>query len=386
MEHFHKTLLHAGPQLLLGVVRQQFWPLGGRNVARQVVHRCLRCYRTKPSTVQQFMGELPSPRVIVSRPFTKTGVDYFGPVYIRPAPRRTAVKAYVAVFVCLCTKAVHLELVTDLSTERFLQALRRFIARRGRPSDIYSDNGTNFVGARNQLTELFRMFKDNQHHDRVTTELAENGVQWHFIPPKAPHFGGLWEAAVRSAKNHLLKVIGETVVSSEDYATLLAQVEACLNSRPLVPMSDDPDDLQPLTPAHFLVGSSLQSLPDVNMKAVSSNRLNQYQLIQQKLQHFWNRWKREYLIQLQARTKRWKPAIPVQPGKLVVIKDENAPPIRWKIGRIIALHPGEDNVTRVVTVKTATGELKRPVEKICILPIPVNDELDCNHDHENAQL
>lgn len=322
------------------------------------------------------MGELPSPRVTASRPFTKTGVDYFGPVYIRPAPRRSAVKAYVSVFICLCTKAVHLELVSDLSTERFLQALRRFIARRGRPSDIYSDNGTNFVGANNKLLELFRLLRDPVHRERITTELADNGIQWHFNPPSAPHFGGLWEAAVRSAKTHLLKVIGESIISSEDFSTLLAQVESCLNSRPLVPMSDDPDDLEPLTPAHFLVGSSLQALPDTELLNIPSNRLNQYQQIQQKLQHFWTRWRREYLNQLQARTKRWKPAIPVEIGKLVIVKDENVPPIRWKMGRIIAVHPGKDDVIRVVTVKTATGEVKRPVEKICILPIPINCEED----------
>lgn len=283
-------------------------------------------------------------------------------------------KAYVAVFICMCTKAVHLELVSDLSTERFLQALRRFVSRRGRPSDMFSDNGTNFVGARNKLNELFRMLKDSRHHDRISTELAVDGIQWHFNPPSAPHFGGLWEAAVRSAKNHLLKVIGENVVSSEDFSTLLTQVEACLNSRPLVPMSDDPDDLRPLTPAHFLVGSSLQALPDNELLDIPSNRLNKFQLIQQRLQHFWNRWRREYLSQLQARAKRWKPAIAIEEGKLIVIKDENVSPIRWKMGRIIKLHPGEDGVTRVVTVKTATGELKRPVEKICILPIPTESE------------
>ncbi|XP_062534214.1 uncharacterized protein LOC134203358 [Armigeres subalbatus] len=182
--------------------------------------------------MQQFMGELPSPRVSVSRPFLKTGVDYFGPVYIRPAPRRAAVKAYVSVFVCFCTKAVHLELVSDLSTDRFLQALQRFISRRGRCSDIYSDNGTNFVGARNKLGELYRLLRDHTHREKVTSELAKDGIQWHFNPPSAPHFGGLWEAAVRSTKNHLIKVIGETPVSAEDFSTLLTQVEACLNSRP----------------------------------------------------------------------------------------------------------------------------------------------------------
>ncbi|XP_062534520.1 uncharacterized protein LOC134203653 [Armigeres subalbatus] len=274
LRHFHERLLHAGPQLLLGTVRLRFWPLGGRNVAREVVHQCIKCFRTKPTTMQQFMGELPSPRVSVSRPFMKTGVDYFGPVYIRSAPRRAAVKAYVSVFVCFCTKAIHLELVSDLSTDRFLQALQRFVSRRGRASDIYSDNGTNFVGARNKLTELQGLMKDRIHRERITTEMAKDGIQWHFNPPSAPHFGGLLEAAVRVTKNHLMKVIGENPVSAEDYSTLLTQVEACLNSRPLTPMSDDPNDLEPLTPAHFLIGSSLQALPDPALTSIPANRLN----------------------------------------------------------------------------------------------------------------
>lgn len=218
-------------------------------------------------------------------------------------------KAYVALFVCMCTKAVHLELVTDLSTERFLQAFRRFIARRGRSTDVYSDNGTNFVGARNQLKPLFELLNNPNHRKDMADESAKEGINWHFNPPSAPHFGGLWEAAVRSAKVHLLKVLGETVVSYEDLSTLLTQVESCLNSRPLIPMSDDPNDLDPLTPGHFLVGGPLSQLPDPDYTSTPMNRLHSWQLIQQKLQLFWKRWKSEYLAQLQGRTKRWKPPL-----------------------------------------------------------------------------
>lgn len=150
----------------------------------------------------------------------------------------------------------------DLSTDRFLQAFRRFIARRGRCTDVYSDNGTNFVGARNQLEQLFELLRSNDHRQKMVTECAKEGITWHFNPPSAPHFGGLWEAAVRSAKGHLLKVLGELVVPFEDLCTLLVQVESCMNSRPLTPMSDDPSDLEPLTPGHFLIGAPLEQLPD----------------------------------------------------------------------------------------------------------------------------
>ncbi|XP_055527359.1 uncharacterized protein LOC129719980 [Wyeomyia smithii] len=374
LQHYHERLLHAGPQLMLGAVRLHYWPLGGRQVARQIVHRCVKCFRSNPTKVQQYMGELPSSRVTVARPFARTGIDYFGPVYVRPAPRKHAVKAYVALFICLCTKAVHLELVTDLSTDRFLQALRRFVARRGRCSDIYSDNGTNFVGARNKLQEFLKLLRNQRHHEIVARECASEGIQWHFTPPGAPHFGGLWEAAVKSAKRHLLKLVGENPVSPEDFITLLTQVEGCLNSRPLTPMSDDPNDLEPLTPSHFLVGSSLQAIPEPNLESVPFNRLNQWQQMQRNLQEFWRRWRREYLNQLQARQKRWKPPVQIQIGKLVVIQDDNLPPMRWRMGRITAIHPGDDNVVRVVTVKTSSGVLVRPVEKLCILPVPDGDE------------
>ncbi|XP_062542203.1 uncharacterized protein LOC134210192 [Armigeres subalbatus] len=375
LKHYHERLLHAGSQLMLAVVRLRFLPLGGRSVTRQIVHECLKCYRSKPTAIQQFMGDLPASRVTVARPFSRTGVDFFGPVYIRPALRRPTVKAYVALFICMCTKAVHLELVTDLSTERFLQALRRFVSRRGKCSDIYSDNGTNFVGARNKLQKFLKLLKDPTHREILSKECSEQGIQWHFNPPSAPHFGGLWEAAVRSAKKHLLKVVGENPVSAEDFTTLLVQVEGCLNSRPLTPMSEDPEDLEPLTPSHFLVGTSLQAIPEPNLEDIPLNRLDKYQLMQRKLQDFWRRWRREYLCQLQARTKRWKPPVPVEIGRLVVIQDDNVPPMRWRMGRIQSLHPGNDNVVRVVTVKTSSGMLTRPVEKLCFLPLP-----DCNEE------
>lgn len=220
LNHYHLKLLHAGPQLLLGAVRLRFWPLGGRNLARHVVHQCIKCFRSKPSAIQQFMGDLPSPRVSPSRPFSQTGVDYFGPMYIRPAPRKPAIKVYVAIFVCLCTKAVHLELVMDLTTDRFLLALRRFVARRGKCQDIYSDNGTNFVGARNRMKDFLQLLKSPNHREKVSKECNEDGIRWHFSPPSSPHFGGLWEAAVRSAKNHLLKVMGESCPSAEELNTL----------------------------------------------------------------------------------------------------------------------------------------------------------------------
>ncbi|XP_038106933.1 uncharacterized protein LOC119766449 [Culex quinquefasciatus] len=373
-KYYHVLLLHGGPQLVLTSVRAKYWPLGGKDLVRLVIHKCKKCYLAKPTSIQQQMGNLPKARVTVSRPFSQTGVDYFGPVYVKAGRGRQPTKAYVALFVCMATKAVHMELVTDLSTECFLQALRRFISRRNRPTDIYSDNGTNFVGAKNVLEQLLKQLKDVSHHEKIARVCELEGIRWHFNPPSAPHFGGLWEAAVRSAKHHLLRVLGENSASFEDYNTLLTQVEACMNSRPLTALSNDPTDLEPLTPGHFLTGASLQALPEPDYSHIPGNRLNRWQMVQQQTQNFWKRWRSEYLTQLQSRTKNWQHPKKVEVGKLVVIVDNNQPPMRWKMGRIHELHPGEDGVVRVVTVKTATNLLQRPVAKLCILPSQEEDE------------
>lgn len=218
------------------------------------------------------------------------------------------------------------------------------------------------------MMDLLKLLMSSDHRERVSKACSEEGIDWHFSPPNSPHFGGLWEAAVRSAKTHLLKVMGETSPSAEDLHTLLEQVEGCLNSRPLTPMSDDPNDLEPLTPAHFLIGTSLQTLPEQTLELIPLNRLDRYQLMQRKLQDFWRRWRREYLCQLQGRTKRWKRPVDIQEGMLVIIRDENVPPMKWRMGRICKLHPGSDSVVRVVTLRTSSGFLKRAVEKLCFLP------------------
>lgn len=189
-------------------------------------------------------------------------MDYAGPILVRTTKGRghRAHKAFIAVFVCLSTKAVHLEVVSDYTTEAFLAAFRRFTSRRGLCSEMYSDCGTTFVGADRALQNLLRAASPDGR--LIASTVAMEGVKWHFNPPAAPHFGGLWEAAVKSTKHHLRRVIGETTLTYEELNTFLAQVEACLNSRPLRPLSDDPDDVSALTPGHFLIGAPLLAVND----------------------------------------------------------------------------------------------------------------------------
>ena len=247
-EHFR--LHHAGPQLLIASLRERYWIPRIRRVVRTVIHKCVTCYKFKAHATSQLMGELPSARIQPSRPFRTTGVDYAGPISLRMGtPRSKAItKGYIAIFVCFATKAVHIEVVTSLTTESFLAALRRFIARRGKPKTMYSDNGTNFQGAANELHDVYKMLHSSSQMATVQDILATEGCDWKFIPPHSPHFGGLWEAAVKSMKHHLRRTLSTQIATYEELCTLLVEIQACLNSRPLCALSDDPFNPTYLSP------------------------------------------------------------------------------------------------------------------------------------------
>ncbi|XP_067215691.1 uncharacterized protein [Linepithema humile] len=372
IEHEHKRTLHSGSQCTLAAVRLQYWPVGARSMVRKIVNKCVICFKAKPRVSKQIMADLPSTRVNKSRPFSNVGIDYCGPILLREGKRRNAKssKAWIAIFVCFATKAIHIELVTDLTSEAFLSALKRFIGRRGRPSNIFSDNGTNFVGANRALEELRDLFNQEEFRHRVTNEAASDAITWHFIPPRAPHFGGLWEAAVRSTKHHFYRVASDGSLTFEEAATLLIQIEAILNSRPITPLSSDPDDSSYLTPGHFLIGDSLIAYPEPDLQHLPNNRLSRWQYIEKIRQQFWKRWSVEYLHQMQQRNK-WKrdEGPPIQVGQLVVVKEDGLPPQSWLVGRIMEVHPGADNVVRAASVKTTRGTFKRPASKLCVLPL-----------------
>jgi hypothetical protein len=386
IQHEHDTKLHAGAQLLLSIINQRFWVLGAKDAVKQQIRKCVICTRHRHECVQQLMGDLPAARVTPARAFLKCGVDYAGPFTVRAIPGRSKVtfKSYLALFICLTTRAIHLEVVSSLTTEAFLAAMKRFMGRRGKPSHMYSDCGTNFVGADRELRELRDLVNSSAHKKRISSHLASEGVQWNFNPPGAPHFGGLWEAGVKSVKSHLFKVIGNTRLTFEELTTVMIQIEACLNSRPLTPMSPDPGDMQALTPGHFLIGEPLTATPEPDLVSLPVNRLSRWQLVQQLYQRFWRRWSNEYLTRLQQRPKWLQHRTNVKEGDMVLIKEENLPPLKWSLGRVTSTHPGDDDLTRVVTVWTSGGELKRPVTKLCLLPIDPaiqNDDVVLQNDH-----
>lgn len=238
IRHYHHEHLHAGPQALLAFVRTSYWPLSGRSAVRRVLRNCVTCFRAKPITGTQLMGDLQSYRITPARPFLHVGVDYAGPLTIKLS-RRQKTKAYICAFVCLASKAIHVEAVSDLSTASFLNALKRFTSRRGKCISILSDNATNFVDANNQLKELYEQLSKEDHNVKVQNFLAEQSVNCEFIPPRSPHQGSIWEAAIKSIKTHLRKILGTTLLTFEELSTVLTQIGACLNSRPLTPLSSD---------------------------------------------------------------------------------------------------------------------------------------------------
>ena len=255
----HKETLHGGPQLMLSTLRQRFWILQARTAVRTFIHNCITCRRHRGATVTQQMSSLPQVRVSASRPFSSSGLDYCGPFNLRIGkPRsRTTVKTYVAIFVCMATKAVHIEVVEDLSAMAFLDAFTRFVSRRGRCRYLYSDNATTFHGANRILSADLKEW----HSQHNLQQLSDGGTTWQFISPGSPHQGGIWEAAVKSAKTHMYKVIGTQTLWFCQLQTLMTRIEACLNSRPLIPMYDTPDAIMALTPGHFLIGEALLAVP-----------------------------------------------------------------------------------------------------------------------------
>jgi hypothetical protein len=367
----HQNHGHAGQQALLAIVRQTFWPIGAKTMVRQITKSCVVCYKFRPKSINQFMGDLPAARVTGCFPFFKTGIDYAGPVTLK-LTRRTSTKAYIALFVCMATKAVHIELVSDLSTKAFLAALTRFTSRRGHCKDIFCDNATNFVGAKNEVTAINNLLASSQHQEEVLKFCANQIINFHFIPPRAPHFGGLWEAAVKSMKYHFNRIVGTTQLTFEEMCTIITKIEAILNSRPLIPESSDAEDVNAITPGHFLIGRPLTALPEPVYEDVTSNRLHRWQLLQKMTQHFWKKWSRDYLTTLQNRTKSAGQS-KIIIGMLVLVREDNLPPTQWLVGRIVQLHPGQDGIVRVVSLKTKNGIYKRPVVKICVLPIPTDN-------------
>ena len=279
----HEKLKHEGVDHVRNELRLLYWILRCRATVRKILHQCSYCRRRKAKPEAPLMASLPYDRLNVAPPFSKVGVDFFGPLKVKHLRKQE--KRYGCLFTCLVTRAVHLEVAFSLSTDSFIMCLRRFMARRGKPTVIYSDNGTNFVGANNELRECI----DDWNQHKIGSLLSQDGIQWVFNPPAAPHMGGVWERLVRSCKKALNVVLQNQVLTDEVLLTAFAEVEWVVNSRPLTQVSSDLDDLEALTPNHFLTGRGSLNLPPgifVDKEISSRKRWRQAQVV---ANHIWNR-------------------------------------------------------------------------------------------------
>ena len=360
----HRQLHHAGVEATVNECRQQYWVLRVRPITRMILRRCLFCRMKTQVPPHPRTGDLPACRLAHhKRPFTFTGIDYFGPLSVTVGRARQ--KRYVAIFTCLTTRAIHLEIAGSLSADSAVMALRRMIARRGCPTEIWSDNGTNLKAADKELRQAI--------DEATAEEAAKRTISWRYIPPAAPFMGGAWERMVRSVKTALTATLHERHPTEEVLSTLLAEVEYTVNSRPLTHVSVSIEDPEALTPNHFLMGGPGRVPQPGTFTERDAVSRSSWRSAQRLADIFWARWLREYLPELQNRREPHGRGPAVQIDDLVQIVDANLPRNMWIRGRVIATYPGPDNVVRTVDIKTKGGVLRRPVKKLVVLPLSTED-------------
>ena len=317
--------------------------IGCRKAVHSITRKCITCRHTMVKPQNQLLGQLPSETVTPGFVFENVGVDYAGPFHIKYGSVRkpTIIKAYVCVFVSHSVKAVHLESVSDLTTDAFVATLRRFIARRGKPSLILSDHGTNFVGTAREMKELSEFLEFQKTQGVISQFCSTQGISWKFIPECAPNLW--WVMGIGSEEHEDLRcIISDVKLTFEEFTTVLTQVEAVLNSRPLVLMPCDDDGIEPLTPGHFLIGKPLESLPDPPTSYRPISLLRHWHLCQLLIRHFWKRWSTEYLSTLRRYTKWHYSTRNFRIGDLVILRDDNLVSLKWPMGRITGVYTLEE--------------------------------------------
>ena len=379
---YHRCLLHAGVSHTLAEIRKEFWELKGRSAVRRAIRQCLICLHWEggPFNTPKFAN---FPDYILSQdnpPFTFIGVDYLGPIFVKDDLKCN--KNWICLFTSLNARAIHLEVIDDMSTENFLLCLRRYFARRGTPSLIISDNAPNFRLGNSVINRIWKhIVRDND----VQSYVANGGIQWKFITDYAPWKGGFYERLVGLTKRSLRKSLGKSKLSNKELITIITEIEAIINSRPLTYVDADINSGYALTPSHFISLNQKTGCPnidtgDVNLVDSSTKLIEMWKRGQNRLDNFWNVWSTEYLNVLRERkvTKlkpvkgevRRKPEV----CEIVIIKEENQPRGRCKIAKVQRLIISEiDNKHRAAQLLLPSGlMIKRPFK--FIYPIEMNDE------------
>ena len=358
---FHRQVLHSGAEHTLNELRQMYWIPKARSTIKSYLQKCVVCKKRSSRPQAPLMADLPEARFDCQRPFSSVGLDFFGPLHVRVG-RRTE-RRYVLLITCLASRALHLEVTPSLDTDSFLLALRRFIARRGKPAQIFSDNWKSFKRADRELREAMRSW--NRAH--ISDAMTQEDIRWRFNPPGGPHMGGCWERLVSSVKRALRVVLGGQLATDEVLSTVLAEVECMLNGRPLTHVSNDAGDPEALTPNHLLLGRDSPSLPPGMFSAEQLSLRRRWRQAQQLAEHFWKRWHKEYLPTLMKRGKWSRESRRIQVGDVVLVAENNAPRGRWPLARVVKVYPGSDGRVRTVELKTKSGTYVRPVVKLCVL-------------------
>lgn len=362
VQQYHCKFLHMYASTIICEIRQKFWIPSLRRLVNSVQAKCMICKLRKARPIQPQMSALPVDRLRpFIRPFSYSGVDYCGPFNV--SIRRAKEKRWICLFTCMSVRAVHLEVSKDLSSDSFILCLRNFMNRRGVPVQLRSDNGTNFVGVRNEL----RGEKGFIDHNEITSRLAPLGIKWVFNTPGNPAQGGVWERLVQSTKKALYATLKEEAPRIETFVSLLIEAECIINSRPLTHIPVTQQEPEPLTPNHFLLGCANST----QTPGSAENRLNahrkQWRVLLNMKNCLWKRWMREYLPELTRRTKWCLPTKPLSVGCLVLVCDPSLPRSQWKRGRITELYHGADGIARSAEIVTTNGSMQRPVSRLAML-------------------
>jgi hypothetical protein len=355
---FHRLHCHAGIQVLMSKLREKYWIIQSRRTIRRVLRRCSNCRRYDAKSVEVPPAPLPERRVKDSEPFETTGVDLAGPLYLRDGS-----KVWIVVFTCAVYRCIYLDLVTSCSTEAFLGALERFIAFYGRPNTIFSDNGCNFVGSDSLFAQL--------EWSSIEKESGVRRIRWIFNPPTAAWWGGFWERLIREVKNLLKRMLGRARLSFDQLRTCLANIMSTMNDRPLTAMTEDSNDLVPLTPAMFIRGRAFGYLPETEEAGNLTAMYRKMKRVQHQLE---DRFRKEYLSMLVQRGNE-KTITVLSKGDVVLVGADNKKRFDWPLGLIVDLIPGKDGNIRVARVKTKGGILTRPLQRLYPLEISSSDQL-----------
>lgn len=367
IKDFDARLAHPGPERVFAELRRRFWILRGREAVRKHQCTCPEYRKWRSNPVVPKMADLPPSSLRLHRPaFYFSGVDCFGP-YLIKIGRRTD-KRWGIEFKRLTTHAVHLDLLVSMDTDSFLMGLRRFIARRGKPYELLSDQGTNFKGGSTELKEAF-----NSLTPSLKSQLSSQQIHFRFNPLHAPHFGGSWECEIRTIKSALHTTLGSQTVTEEVLRTILIEVESIVNSKPLGYTSSDVADPDPITPNMLLMGRPDPSTPQVisDTELLSRRRRKQCQALADQ---FWIHFIRNYLPSLQTRSKWQQERDDLTVGTIVLIVDQQLPRAMWLVGKVTAVIPGVDGRVRTALIQVKDKSYTRPVARLIRLPALPQDK------------